>query len=168
MYITPTQTHPQTTFGANIVRNPFIEAAFKRANELAKEGSEEGLIKVNKFVNNIRKLKEDKTIQSIDIDAYPEDISHFYFPGFHTVKYTEGDKVIKLEQTMEDLASNNYGDAAMEAIDRFVSSRNNSAKVEQPLKELNCLIDARLEYDRYKTVASKKLSRMVNSLNLQI
>lgn len=156
-------------FTCRIERTPFYEAGIKRSKELIKEGSEESLSLVNKFINNIEWIKNDKSINTLNIDAYPEDIFHFVFPGLHTVKI-DGKKVG--EYTIENLSSRNIGDYFMTAINNFVERNYDENALEKISKkqiyELGRMGELSIKLDCATAAAQRKLSSMVKTIDVQV
>jgi hypothetical protein len=114
-------------------------------------------------------IKNDKSIKTLNIDAYPEDIFHFVFPGFHTVKI-DGKKAG--EYTIEDLSSNNIGDYFMEAINSFVERRYGKKAIdkisEKQISELGRIGELSIKLDSATSSAQRKLSSMVKTIDVQI
>ena len=169
MYLLNSSNHTTPSFTCRIERTPFYEAGIKRSKELIRLGTEEGLSQVNKFINNMELIKNDTSINKLNIDAYPGDIFHFLFPGLHTVK-VDGQKA--KEFTIENISSSHIGDYFIEAINNFVERQYGQKAVnkvaEKQIPELGKLAELSIKLDSATASAQRKLSSMVKTIDVQI
>lgn len=167
-----TQNQRTPSFGAALKTNPFMEAGRKRCIELAKEGSEEALERINTFVNQLNFIKNDKSMTSFTIDAYPEDLFHPLFPGFHFVRI---DNKRVGNYTLEYVNSKNEGDYCMAAVDEFVKRHYGEGVAKSLEGQRNHFLEAAEKlgvespkYYRQLMRAKRSLSGMAKSLDLEM
>ena len=166
-----TQRPNTPSFTADIRRTPFLQAGVKRSLELLKDGSEESLYTVNRFINNLSCIKSDKSIKTLDIDAYPENVFHFVFPGLHMVKIDNKDAV---RYTIENIQSKNFGDYFIEAVNNFIEkhygakvSKNLESTLVSPLENMEKYEKGSIKRQKEESKARRMLSGMIKTINIQ-
>lgn len=142
------------SFTSEIIPTKGFVAGINRSKELIKEGSEEGLAKVNRFINNLEFIKSDKSSDYIELEPEVSIISE---GKKQTFKFSE-------------YPFKNLGEAFMEMVDGFVRERYGASAAEElaekQIPQLAQMSMLSMKYEAAKASAQRGLSGMIKSIDV--